>query len=161
LDFRIGIGSDIHQLKTGLPLFIGGVQIPSKHGALAHSDGDVLIHAICDAIFGALGLGDIGEHFPDNKAEFKNQSSTYFLDIALKKLQENKFHIVNLDSNVYLQTPKLSPFKNKIKSKLAEILQIGEEIISVKAKTYEGLGEIGKSKAIKADCALLLKRIPG
>jgi len=156
-NFRIGHGYDVHRLDETRELFLGGVKIPALKGCVAHSDGDVLIHAICDALLGAANLGDIGKHFPDNDPRFKNISSTILLDKVLEILNNENFAINNIDSTICLQQPKIAPFIESIQSKLAHILKI--ETVSVKATTTEKLGFIGKEEGIAAYAVALIHKI--
>src|SRR5262245_16915746 len=137
--FRAGIGFDNHRLVEGRPLLLGGLQIPSPVGAEAHSDGDVLLHALCDALYGAMGMGDIGEHFPDSDPRWKGQASTYFLEEALRLVRERGYQFVNLDATVFLEKVKLSTYKKKIAENLRRILKpyggVEEDAINIKAKT--------------------------
>lgn len=157
MSFRIGFGNDIHRLAVGRPLILGGILIPSDVGSVGHSDADVLIHAITDAILGALALGDIGTHFPDNDERWRNADSRIFLKEALKMMRAQNYRIENIDATVSLETPKLKPYIEKIRQNLAEILEIEPSCVSVKAKTAEGLDAIGKAEAIKAEVVVLLK----
>ena len=152
---RIGTGWDIHQLVEHKPLIIGGVLIESNKGSLAHSDGDVLIHAIIDALLGAARLGDIGTHFPPSDKKYKNISSALLLRETLNLIQD--YSIVNIDSTIILQDIHLNPYIPEMRRSLASIMNIDESIISIKAKTAEGLlGEVGTGNAIIAQVALLI-----
>ncbi len=155
---RVGIGYDIHRTAKGRKLMLGGVEIPSAMGSLGHSDADVLIHAICDAVLGALGKPDIGENFPDTDPKYKGISSAILLKKVCGIARKNGYAINNLDSTVILEKPRLSPFKNRIKKTIAEILNISPAVVSVKAKTNEGLGDIGKNKAIAAYAVVSLTK---
>jgi 2-C-methyl-D-erythritol 2,4-cyclodiphosphate synthase len=157
MSFRIGFGNDIHRLATGRPLILGGVLIPSDAGSVGHSDADVLMHAVTDAILGALALGDIGTHFPDNDERWKNADSRIFLKEVLKMMKARNYRIENIDAIVTLETQKLKPYMEKIRQNLAEILEVKTSCVSVKAKTGEGLDAIGKGEAIKAEVVVLLK----
>jgi 2-C-methyl-D-erythritol 2,4-cyclodiphosphate synthase len=150
MQYKVGIGYDIHRLVKGRKLFLGAVEIPHKLGLLGHSDGDVLIHAVCDALLGALALGDIGEHFPDTASKYKNIASSHLLEVVKKLTKKNGFKINNLDLIVIAQEPKLLPFKKKIKEKICALLNLKEDVLNIKAKTNEGLGAIGNKKAIAA-----------
>jgi len=154
--FRIGLGTDIHKLERGKKLILGGIKIPSEFGAIGHSDADALIHALTDAILGAVAAGDIGTHFPDSDPRWKDADSMVFLDRAIEILKEKLYRIVNVDSVITLEKPKLKPFIPQIKSNLARALGIDESCISVKAKTSEGLDSIGAGLAIKVDVIVLL-----
>jgi len=155
---KVGIGYDIHKLVKGRKLILGGVEIKFPQGLLGHSDGDVLTHAIIDAILGALGKGDIGKHFPDTNNKYKNISSIILLKETMKLLTKNKYKINNLDTIIIAESPKVAPYTEKIKEKLAPILKINKKLINVKAKTNEGLGEIGKGKAIAAFALVSIKK---
>ncbi len=155
---RIGNGYDVHRLVEGRKLVLGGVEIPHDKGVLGHSDGDVLLHAITDAIIGALGLGDIGLHFPDTDEKFKNIDSAILLKKINETMLEKKFKIVNLDSTVVIQKPKLRPYIDEIKKNIASILNVDAEIINVKAKTEEKLGFTGDESGVKAYSVVLLEK---
>jgi 2-C-methyl-D-erythritol 2,4-cyclodiphosphate synthase len=157
-ELRIGNGYDIHRLVRNKPLTIGNVIIPFNRGFLAHSDGDVLIHALIDSLFGAANLGDIGTHFPDNDPEYKDADSAPLLEKAVRLIREKKFEIINIDAIIICEKPKLKCHIPGIKKRLSEILHIEIERISVKAKTREKLGDIGKGKAIEAYSVCLLGR---
>ena len=146
--YRVGIGYDIHRLVEGRKLFIGGVEIPYIKGLWGHSDGDVLLHAICDALLGAAGEGDIGEHFPDTDPRYQDVSSADLLKVVHNLIKEKGFVVNNIDTVVVAQEPKLLPFKKQIREKIAQILNITQDCVSIKAKTSEGIGEIGKKEAI-------------
>jgi 2-C-methyl-D-erythritol 2,4-cyclodiphosphate synthase len=146
--YKIGIGYDIHRLVEGRKLFIGGVEIPFVKGLLGHSDGDVLLHAICDALLGALAEGDIGEHFPDTDPQYHGISSIELLKKVYALVKEKGFTITNLDTVIIAQEPILAPFKKQIQSKISQVLEIREDSVNVKAKTNEGLGELGRKEAI-------------
>ena len=154
---KIGIGYDIHRLSYGNKLIIGGIDILFNKGAVAHSDGDVLIHALCDAILGAIGMPDIGERYPDTDPKYKNISSVAFLEDMKNILKEKEKAIVNIDSVVMLEMPKLQKYKEKIRKKIAEILEIEEENVNIKAKTFEGMTEIGVGDAIAAHVIVLIQ----
>ncbi len=151
---RIGFGNDIHRLQEGRPLVIGGVVVPSDKGESAHSDGDVLLHAITDAILGASAMKDIGRLFPDNDPESENAPSSIFLKEALKLTGAR---IINIDSVITLEKPKLAPHIDTIRKSVADVLSIDISKVSVKAKTAEGLGPIGEGLAIKAETVVLIE----
>ena len=154
---RIGIGYDLHRLTEGRKLVLGGLEIPFKKGLVGHSDADVLTHAICDALLGAIGKGDIGEHFPDTDDEYKGISSMILLDKVKNLVDAQSLKIMNLDTIVIADEPNLKPFKAKIKLSLAQALNLAEEQVSVKAKTTEGLGfGSGNQEAIAAHAVVLL-----
>lgn len=158
MQFRTGIGYDIHRLVEGRKLFIGGVQIPYIKGLLGHSDADVLLHAICDALLGAAGESDIGELFPDTDPKYHNISSVELLKIVSGLIKQKNYEISNIDSVVIAQEPRLSPFKKRIKEKISAILGLKEDRVNIKAKTNEGLGEVGAKEAIVSYASVLLTR---
>jgi 2-C-methyl-D-erythritol 2,4-cyclodiphosphate synthase len=155
---RIGIGHDTHRLGAGGPLILGGISIPHDYHAIGHSDADVLLHAITDAILGASAQGDIGELFPDTAAENKNRDSAEMLRIAHEKVQQAGYRIVNLDCIVFAQRPKLLPHREAIRARIAEILALSVDQVGVKAKTGEKVGPIGREEAISAECVALVER---
>lgn len=154
--FRIGFGNDIHRLEQGKSLILGGVSIESELGAVGHSDADALTHAVTDAILGALALGDIGSHFSDKDERWKNADSFVFLREAVRLMKKEGFQIINVDSTISLEKPKLRPYIEKMRENLSKILEIDLSFISIKAKTGEGVDSIGKSEAIKAETVILL-----
>ena len=154
---RIGLGSDIHRLAEGLPLIIGGVRIESDLGAEGHSDADVLLHALTDAVLGALAMGDIGTHFPNSDAQWKDAHSSVFLEKAVELAREKGFRVANLDSTVSLEAPKLRPYIDEIRGRIAELLGVEIGQVSVKAKTGEGVDSVGRREAIRAEAAVLLE----
>lgn len=156
--FRIGIGHDTHRLEPGGPLRVGGVDIPHHKQAVGHSDADVLLHAITDAVLGAAALGDIGELFPDNDPANRGRDSAEFLIAAWEKVEAAGYSLVNLDCIVFAQRPKLSPFKGQIQSRIAQILKVDEGQVGVKAKTGELVGPVGREEAIEAQVVALLIR---
>ncbi len=156
---RIGIGYDIHKLIEGKNLVIGSVKIPYSKGFIAHSDGDVLIHAIIDSILGALAKGDIGTLFPDNDEKYKNIDSTILLKEVVEILKNENYKIINLDCNIIAQAPKMAPYINNMRENLASILNIKKEDISIKAKTNEGLDSVGQNEAIATQCVCLIEKI--
>lgn len=153
---RIGTGYDVHRLVEGLPLWIGGVQIPHTHGLLGHSDADVLIHAVCDALLGAAALGDIGKHFPDTDPQYKGISSVILLTNVGKLLKEKGYTVVNIDSTIVAQCPKLAPYIQQMRQAMANALNIDVEQVSVKATTTERLGFEGREEGISAQAIALL-----
>ncbi|MFH1398325.1 MAG: 2-C-methyl-D-erythritol 2,4-cyclodiphosphate synthase [Candidatus Omnitrophota bacterium] len=155
---RIGLGYDIHRLVKGRKLFLGGLEIPYAKGLLGHSDADVLLHAICDALLGAVSLGDIGEHFPDTDPCYRNASSLELLKEVSAKLKKNKFSISNIDTVIIAEGPKILVYRDKIKIIIARALKIKEDRISIKAKTNEGIGDTGKKNAIAAYAVALVSR---
>lgn len=156
--FRFGEGWDIHALVPGRPLVLGGLTIPHTHGLEAHSDGDALLHAITDALFGAAALGDIGRHFPDTDAAFKGADSHRLLAEAARRVRSAGYEIVNVDSTIVAQAPKLAPYMSAMCTRIAEALGVAAGQINVKAKTAEKMGPVGEGKAIEARAVVLLSR---
>ncbi len=155
---KVGIGFDIHRLVKGRKLTLGGITIPFSLGLKGHSDADALIHATVDAILGAVGLGDIGELFPDTDKRYKDMSSSFFLKEAQKLVQKKGYKIDHIDSIIIAERPKLGPYKQEMSESLARILKCRASQINVKAKTMEGLGDIGLGKAISVHCVAVLKK---
>ena len=155
--YRVGLGNDVHRLIAGRKLVLGGVTIPFAMGPVGHSDGDALAHAICDALLGAAALGDIGRHFPNSSPKWRNASSLLFLRHVAKLLRDAGWEIVNVDSTVGLERPKLAPYIPRMQRKLASALGIRPDQVSVKAKTGEGLDAVGRGEAIRADAIALLR----
>ena len=145
---RCGIGYDLHRLVEGRKLIIGGIEVPFEKGPAGHSDGDVVAHAVCDALLGAAGLGDIGKHFPDTDPKWKGANSLLFLEYAQKLLNENKFAIEHIDVVVILERPKLGPHFPKMREALARSLNVTAEKVHLKAKTNEGVDAVGRGEAI-------------
>jgi len=158
--FRIGFGNDIHRLEENKPLILGGVQIKSEFGAVGHSDADALLHAVTDALFGALALGDIGSHFSDQDERWKNADSLVFLREAVRLIKEKDYQVVNIDSVINLETPKLRPYIELMRENLARALEVGVECVSVKAKTGEKVDAVGNRLAIKTEAVVLLEKKP-
>ncbi|HVN98040.1 MAG TPA: 2-C-methyl-D-erythritol 2,4-cyclodiphosphate synthase [Syntrophorhabdaceae bacterium] len=156
---KIGIGFDVHRLVPGRRLFLGGIEVPFPKGLLGHSDGDVLIHAICDAVLGALSEGDIGVYFPDNDESIKGIESVRILSYVKELAQKRGYRIVNVDAVVVAEEPKISPYRDSIRARLASILEVDVESISVKGKTTEGLGFSGRKEGIEVQAVALLERI--
>ena len=154
---RVGIGYDIHALQKGRRLILGGVEIPFSKSLVGHFDGDALVHAIVDAILGAMGEGDIGEHFSDKDSRNKNANSLVFVEKAKALLKKNKFKILNIDSVVIAEAPKLSAYKLPMRKKIASVFNISLDSVSVKAKTNEGFGPLGKNQAIACTAVVALK----
>ena len=155
---KIGIGYDIHRFKKGNFIFLGGIKIPFKKAVEAHSDGDVLIHAICDAILGALAENDIGMLFPDTETRYKDISSVFLLKQVIDILDKNKYYINNLDCVIIVEQLKISFYKKTIINNLSNILNVKKGCINIKGKTMEGIGEIGKNKAIASWVVVLLEK---
>ena len=154
---RVGIGYDIHRLVEGLPLILGGVPVVYEKGLLGHSDADVLVHAICDALLGAAGLGDIGMHFPDSDPQYKDISSLKLLSDTCRMLTVEGFRIVNLDTIVFAEAPRLGSQRHDMQTMIAKTLDVTAEQINIKATTTEGLGVIGKGEGIGAMCVALIE----
>ncbi len=153
---RIGLGYDIHRLVQGRRLVLGGVEIPFEKGLLGHSDADVLIHAVCDAVLGAAGMGDIGYHFPDTDPEFKDIYSIKLLAVTYEMIRSKGFSVNNIDSTIFAEAPRLSPYKEEMKRNIARTLQINPDQVNIKATTAEGVGLIGKGEGIAAMCIVLM-----
>jgi 2-C-methyl-D-erythritol 2,4-cyclodiphosphate synthase len=158
MDLRVGIGYDVHRLGTGLPFYLGGVLIPHTKGAIGHSDADVLIHAICDALLGAANMGDIGRHFPDTSNEFKGIDSKILLKRTNELILQKNYRIVNIDSVVMLEKPKIKAFVGQMQAVLAEVLGIDPDKVSVKATTTEGMSFVGKEKGVAAQAVVLISK---
>jgi 2-C-methyl-D-erythritol 2,4-cyclodiphosphate synthase len=158
MSYRIGSGVDFHQMVEGRDLWIGGVKIPHHKGSLGHSDADVLLHAICDAILGALGLGDIGMHFPDTSQEFKNIDSKILLKRSFDLIKSKGYKVVNVDSTLCLQAPKIAPFVPAMRDTIAQILELQLEDVSIKATTTEKLGFVGREEGLQAFATALLQK---
>lgn len=156
--FRIGNGYDVHVLTEGRKLILGGVEIPHTKGVLGHSDGDVLIHAIMDALLGALSLGDIGLHFPDTEEEYRGISSLLLLKKIKELVQEKGYRVGNIDATIAIQKPKLRPYIDTMREKIANILEIDVDRVSIKATTEEKLGFTGREEGIKAYAVTLLEK---
>lgn len=154
---RIGIGYDIHRLVDGRKLVLGGVTIPFEKGLLGHSDADVLIHAVCDALLGAAGLGDIGLHFPDTDPKLKDISSMIILSKTYNFLKDKGFSVINLDSTIMAEEPKITPFKATIQKNIARAIEIEPECVNVKATTLETIGMMGRGEGIAALCIALIE----
>ena len=155
---KIGHGIDIHKLSPAIPLILGGILIPSELGSKGHSDGDVVIHALVDAILGALALGDIGSFFPSNNEQFRNADSKVFLEFASEKLKEKQYNINNIDINIILESPKLNKHIDKMKTSLCNIMNISTHLISIKATTTDKLGYIGSQKGLMATASILIQK---
>jgi len=158
MNFRIGEGWDVHALVPGRKLILGGVEVPHSLGLLGHSDADVLLHAITDALFGAAALGDIGRHFSDTDAQFKGADSAVLLAEAARRVRAKGFEIGNIDSTIVAQAPKLAPHIEKMRERIAQVLELDVEQVNVKAKTAEKLGPVGQQQAMEARAVALLVR---
>lgn len=156
MNIRIGQGIDFHRFEKGFDLWLGGLKIPSEHGCVAHSDGDVLLHAICDALLGAAGLRDIGFHFPDNNPEFKNIDSKILLKKSFELIREIGYSVINIDSTVCLEKPKISSYIPEMRNVISAIVNITPENISIKATTTEKLGFTGREEGVVAIAVVLL-----
>ncbi len=154
--FRIGQGWDTHRIESGRPLVLGGITIPSEFGLVGHSDADVLFHAVTDALLGALALGDIGMHFPDTAPEWKEANSRQFLEHVLMLAHECNYVVVNVDSTIVLERPKLMDYRLSIRQSLASVLHLGLDFVSVKFKTAERVGPVGEGKSCEAHAVILL-----
>lgn len=157
MNFRIGFGYDVHRLEEGIPFWLGGVEIPHSKGAVGHSDADVLIHAICDAMLGAAALGDIGSHFPDTDQSYKGIASTILLQRSMELLRSQGYEIGNIDSTICLQTPKVRPYIDRMREQIARHLNIEVNQVSVKATTEEGLGFTGREEGVSAYASVLIQ----
>ena len=157
-NFIIGHGYDVHKLEDGKKFVIGGIEIEHYKGAVGHSDADVVIHVICDALLGALSLGDIGKHFPDTDDKYKGIDSKILLQKVMKLVQEEKYKISNVDVTILLQKPKLRNYIDSIRDTLSNIMEINKSQISVKATTTEGLGFVGREEGVAAHCVCILKQ---
>lgn len=155
---RIGNGYDVHRLVEGRKLILGGVEIPHLKGVLGHSDGDVLVHAIMDALLGSLALGDIGQHFPDTSNEYKDMDSMILLERVFNLIKEKGYRVVNLDCVIVAQKPKLKPYLEEMRQKISKVLETQISNISVKATTEEKLGFTGNEEGIKSYCVVLLEK---
>lgn len=159
MSYRIGSGIDFHELQEGIEFWLGGIQIPHSKGAIGHSDADVLLHAICDALLGALCLGDIGKHFPNNDIAYKGIDSKILLDRTMALIRGKGYGVVNIDCSICLENPKILQFVPQMQKVIAAILKIGESDISIKATTTEKLGFVGREEGIVAYATVLLIKI--
>ena len=157
MNIRIGQGIDFHQLVAGRELWIGGIRIPHEKGALGHSDADVLLHAICDALLGALSLGDIGTHFPDTSADFKDIDSKILLERSYRLIREKGYKVVNIDATLLLERPKIKPYVPMMREVIAGILELPPDCVSVKATTMETMGFVGRQEGLSAHAVALLE----
>ncbi len=158
MDIRIGFGVDVHRLEEGRQFVVGGVVLPSTFGAVGHSDADVLLHAICDGLLGALNLRDIGYHFSDTDPQYKGIDSTILLENVMKLVIEKGYHVSNIDCTVILEKPKVNPHIPEMQTIIARILQIDEDRVSIKATTHEKVDSFGEGKAVKAYAVCLLMK---
>jgi|SRR5262249_58560966 len=153
---RVGIGHDTHRLEKGRPLILGGVRIEHSHGLVGHSDADVVLHALTDALLGAAGFGDIGDAYPDTDATYKDRDSSFFVRDTMKRLNQAGWKIVNVDVIIFAQKPKLGALKGAIRKNLADLLGIAMGVVNIKAKTGECVGPIGREEAISCQAAALI-----
>jgi len=158
MKIKVGFGFDVHQLKDGLDFWLGGIKVPHTKGGLGHSDADVLIHAICDALLGSANLGDIGKHFPDSSEEFKGIDSKILLKEVVKMISERGYSIGNIDSTVCLQKPKIGPYIPEMQKVLASCMNIDTEDISIKATTTERLSFVGREEGVSAYATVLIQK---
>jgi len=156
MNLRIGHGYDLHRLVAGRRFVLGGVEIPHTHGPLGHSDGDVVLHALCDALLGALALGDIGQHFPDTDPNFAGADSATLLARVIALVRARNFTVANVDVTVHAERPRIRPHVARMRARIAALLDCPNDAVSIKAKTNEGLGEIGRGEAIAATAVALL-----
>jgi 2-C-methyl-D-erythritol 2,4-cyclodiphosphate synthase len=158
-EYRTGIGTDLHRFGPDKPLVLGGIEVPYALGLISHSDGDVVLHAVIDALLGAAAMGDIGTLFPDTNEQFKDADSRKFVAIVRELLAEKKWEVVNIDLTVHAEQPRLEKFKGQMKRAIAELLEIDFNNVNVKAKSNEGIGEIGAANAIATTAIALIRRI--
>ena len=159
MSFRVGFGFDVHQLKVGLDFWLGGIIVPHTKGGLGHSDADVLIHTICDALLGAANLGDIGKHFPDTAAEYKGIDSKILLKEVMLLVRNQGYEIGNIDSTICLQTPKIGPYIPEMQKVLATCMNIDVDQVSIKATTTEKLSFVGREEGVSAYATVLITKI--
>jgi 2-C-methyl-D-erythritol 2,4-cyclodiphosphate synthase len=159
-EYRTGIGTDIHQLIADRPLMLGGVEVPFNLGLLAHSDGDVVLHAVIDAVLGAAGMGDIGMLFPDTDPEWKDADSSELVLLVREQVKNQQWEVVNLDVIIHAQQPKLAPYKGQMKRQIVGLLETDFANVNIKAKTNEGLDAVGEGRAIACTTTVLLRRQP-
>lgn len=158
MSYRIGTGIDFHQLAEGRSLWIGGIQIPHHKGAVGHSDADVLLHAICDALLGALALGDIGEHFPNTDPTYKNIDSKILLSKCMELIQAKGYSVVNVDATLCLEAPKIRPYVGQMQQAIAPLMGIAIDAVSIKATTTEKMGFAGREEGLMAHATVLLQQ---
>ena len=159
MSFRVGFGFDVHQLKAGLDFWLGGIIVPHTKGGLGHSDADVLIHTICDALLGAANLGDIGKHFPDTAAEYKGIDSKILLKEVMVLIRNKGYEIGNIDSTICLQTPKIGPYIPEMQKVLASCMNVDVDKVSIKATTTEKLSFVGREEGVSAYATVLINKI--
>jgi len=158
MNIKVGFGFDVHQLKDGLDFWLGGIIVPYKKGGLGHSDADVLIHAICDALLGAANLGDIGKHFPDTDPEYKGIDSKILLSSVMKLIRETGYELGNIDSTICLQEPKIGPYIAEMQEVLSSSMKIDKELVSIKVTTTEQLGFVGRKEGVSAYATVLISK---
>ncbi len=158
MKMRVGMGFDVHQLKEGHDFWLGGIKLPSTKGAVGHSDADVLIHAICDALLGAANLGDIGYHFANTDARWKGKESKFFLQEVTKMIKSKGWEIENIDCSLCLENPKINPHIANMKKVLAPLMEITEDLISIKATTNEKMGYVGREEGVNAYAVVLIRK---
>lgn len=158
MSYRIGQGVDFHQLVAGRPLWLGGVEVPHEKGALGHSDADVLLHAICDALLGALGLGDIGTHFPDTDPAYKGIDSKILLEQTMRLIREKGYQPVNIDATLCLERPKIKPYVPAMRETIARLTGLSTDAVSIKATTTEKMGFVGREEGLMAYAVALLSK---
>jgi 2-C-methyl-D-erythritol 2,4-cyclodiphosphate synthase len=157
-NFRVGCGYDLHPLGTGRKLILGGIEIPHNKGLLGHSDSDALAHAVCDALLGALGEGDLGRYYPSSDQRFKDMSSMKMLEDVAGKLRQKKYRVVNLDTIIIAQAPRLSSYLDAMAKRMAEVLAVDPDVVNVKVKSGEGLDAIGREEGIAAQAVCLIEQ---
>lgn len=160
MNIRIGFGFDVHPLQENHPFFLGGIRLEAPKGAVGHSDADVLIHALCDALLGAAGLRDIGYHFPNTDPQWKAKDSKHFLKEVIRMLKQKGWHVVNVDCTICLEKPKINPHIPAMKAALAPLLEVTEDAVSIKATTNEKLGYVGREEGVCAYAVCLIQRTP-
>ena len=158
MKIKVGFGFDVHQLKDGLDFWLGGIKVPHTKGGLGHSDADVLIHAICDALLGSANLGDIGKHFPDSSEEFKGIDSKILLKEVMLLVREKGYEIGNIDSTICLQTPKIGPYIPKMQKVLSSCMGVDVDLVSIKATTTEKLSFVGREEGVSAYATVLIQK---
>jgi 2-C-methyl-D-erythritol 2,4-cyclodiphosphate synthase len=158
MSYRIGSGIDFHQLTEGRGLWLGGVKIPHHKGALGHSDADVLLHAICDALLGSLALGDIGMHFPDNDPAYRDMDSKILLSRVVDLVKKEGYRVVNVDSTITLEMPKIKPYVNQMRDLISQILEITPKDVSIKATTTERMGYVGREEGVVGYATVLVEK---
>ena len=159
MNFRVGFGFDVHQLKEGLDFWLGGIIVPHSKGGLGHSDADVLIHTICDALLGAANLGDIGKHFPDNDSKYKGIDSKILLKKVIRLIREKGYELGNVDSTICLQNPKIESYIPEMKEVISGCMEVDTDLVSIKATTTEKLSFVGREEGVSAYAVILIKRV--